>query len=55
MQVFDADWAASRGRTLLVAAKAGKKDDKSEKRDDDEGQGERQGLAKDDVQALAIV
>ena len=58
LQIFEADWAASRGIVAAVAdAGAGKKDDKGEKRDDD-GKKDKEkdkDTPKTDDRALAVV
>ena len=57
LQIFEADWAASRGIVAAVAdAGAGKKDDKGEKRDDGKKDKEKDKDApKTDDRALAVV
>ena len=57
LQIFEADWAASRGIVAAVAdAGAGKKDDKGEKRDDGKKDKEKdKDTPKTDDRALAVV
>ena len=52
LQVFEADWAASRGADAAAADKTGKKDEKTEKREDEKK--EKDG-AKPDERAATVV